>query len=200
MIRAVIFDFGGVIHTFDNRIFLRSILRRTPLDAEEVRSRILDSDLPREFESGRIPPRDFYRAVAERCELAISEAEFVEAFVRIFTPIDTTIGLIRRLKRAYRLALLSNTNEWHFLHHIRSVDVFPLFDAVTLSYEVKAMKPGEAIYRDSLARLGLPPQECVFIDDLEENVEGARKLGIHGIRYDGHEGLLASLRALGVEA
>lgn len=200
MIRAVIFDFGGVIHDFDNRVFLRNIVRRTALDAEVVRSRILGSDLPREFESGRISPREFYRAVAERCGLAISEAEFVEAFVRIFTPIDTTIGLIRRLKHAYRLALLSNTNEWHFLHHIRNVEIFPLFDAVTLSYEVQALKPGEAIYRDALRRLGLPPQECVFIDDLEENVEGARKLGIHGIRYEGHEGLVFSLRALGVDA
>lgn len=200
MIRAVIFDFGGVVHAFDNRIFLRSVLRHSALRPEEVRSRVLDSGLPREFESGRISPAEFFRAVAERCELSMSEAEFVEAFVRIFTPIDGTIALIRRLKRAYRLALLSNTNEWHFRHHIRNVDIFPLFDAVTLSYEVKSMKPAEAIYRDALARLGLPPHECAFVDDLEENVEGARRLGIQGIRYEGHEALLASLRALGVDA
>jgi FMN phosphatase YigB (HAD superfamily) len=91
-----------------------------------------------------------------------------------------------------------NTNEWHFEHYIRAVDVFPLFDAVTVSFRVGEMKPGERIHRDVLSKLGLPPEACVFIDDLEENVEGARRLSMHGIRYTDHVRLVASLRALGV--
>ena len=60
------------------------------------------------------------------------------------------------------------------------------------------MKPAEEIYRDSLRKIGLPPGECVFIDDLEENVAGALRLGIRAIHYTGHERLVSSLADLGV--
>ncbi len=130
----------------------------------------------------------------------MSEEDFVSAFVGIFTPIESTIRLIRELSPSYRLGLLSNTNEWHFERHIRSVDVFPLFDAVTLSYQVKTMKPEEGIYRDLLEKIGLSPEECVFIDDLEKNVAGARRLSIHGIHYTGSARLVSSLAELGVVA
>lgn len=197
-IKGVIFDFGGVISAFDNGIFLRSLLRHTTKTVEEMEARIVGSGLPQRYESGRISSREFFREIAAGCALAMREEEFIPAFTSIFTPIAPTVRLIRELKPGYRLGLLSNTNEWHFEHHIRAVEVYPLFDAVTLSFRVGEMKPGERIYRDALSKLGLPPEACVFIDDLEENVEGARRLSIHGIRYTDHERLVASLRALGV--
>lgn len=199
-IRAVIFDFGGVISSFDVGIFFRNILGRTGTSAEDLGRLVLRSDLPRSYESGEITSRQFYEGMTHLCGLEITEEEFVSAFVSIFTPIEPTIRLIRGLSRSYRLGLLSNTNEWHFEHHIRGVEVFPLFDAVTLSFRVKAMKPAEGIYRDSLGKIGLSPEECVFIDDLEENVAGARRVKIHAIRYTGHEDLVSSLAALGVVA
>lgn len=198
MIKGIIFDFGGVISAFDSRIFFRDLSGRSDRTAEEMAALVLEAGLPRKYESGRISSREFFTAVTETCGLSISEEEFVAAFTGIFLPIESTFRLIRALKPSFRIALLSNTNEWHFEHSIRTVEVFPLFDAVTLSYRVGEMKPGERIYRDSLERIGLLPEECVFIDDIEENVAGAERLGIHGIRYTGHERLVASLNALGV--
>lgn len=198
MIKGIIFDFGGVVSAFDSRIFFQALTRWTDRSAGEMAGIVLEADLPRRYESGQISSREFFAAVTEACGLSISEKEFITAFAGIFVPIESTLHLIRMLKPSFRLALLSNTNEWHFEHYIRTVEVFPLFDAVTLSYRVGEMKPGERIYRDSLRRIGLLPQECVFIDDLQENVAGAERLGIHGIHYTGHERLVASLNALGI--
>jgi len=200
MIRGIIFDFGGVISSFDSRIFFRRLAERSPRTAGEMAAAVLEADLPRKYESGRITSREFYDAVTGSCEVSISEGEFVEAFTEIFRPIEPTCRLIRALKPSFRIALLSNTNEWHFEHHIRKVEIFPLFDAVTLSYRVGEMKPGERIYRDALEKIGLPPPACVFVDDLGENVAAAERLGIHGIRYTGPEQLVASLDALGVSS
>ncbi|HSL91358.1 MAG TPA: HAD-IA family hydrolase, partial [Candidatus Limnocylindrales bacterium] len=105
---------------------------------------------------------------------------------------------IRDLKPAYKIGLLSNTNECHYERYFTSVEVFPLFDSVTLSFEVKEMKPGERIYRDAVGKLRVLPVECVYIDDIEAYAEGARRLGMEGIRYVTHGALLKSLDAAGV--
>jgi len=199
-IRGVVFDFGGVIHSFNFGLFFRRLGRRTDRTYEQMASLVAGSELPRRYECGEITSGEFYRGIADLCGLRVSEEEFVSAFVGIFTPVASTISLIRALSRSYRLGLLSNTNEWHFERHIRAVEIFPLFDAVTLSYQVKTMKPSERIYLDLLEKIDLSPEECVFVDDLEENVAGARNVKLHAIRYRGHEDLVSSLAELGVVA
>lgn len=199
-IGAVVFDFGGVISALDVGVFLRRLAPCTGKTAEEIGSLIYGSRLPVLYESGRISSAEFFARLAALCGLRMSEEEFVRAFTAIFTPIESTLGLIRRLKGRYRLGLLSNTNEWHFRGHIETIPVFPLFDTVTLSYEVREMKPGERIYRDALDKLGLPPEACVFIDDIEENVAAARKLSMRAIRYEGHDRLVAALAELNIKA
>ena len=199
-IKGVIFDFGGVIHSFDFGMFFRSLGGWTDRTFGEMSSLVAGSGLPRKYELGEISSWEFYHGTANLCGLRVTEEEFVRAFVAIFTPIEPTICLIRSLSRSYRLGLLSNTNEWHFERHIRSVEIFSLFDAVTLSFQVRAMKPAEAIYRDMLEKIGFPPEECVFVDDLEENVVGARRMNLHAIHYTDHERLISSLAELGVVA
>jgi putative hydrolase of the HAD superfamily len=198
MIQAVIFDFGNVICSFDNDIFLRSLLRHTGKRFDELKEAIYASDLPARYESGRISSEDFFREAARRGRLSISREEFFKAFNGIFTPIPATFRLIRKLKKRYKIGLLSNTNEWHFEHTFKQVEVFPLFDSVTLSYDVKEMKPGERIYRDAVGKLEARPGDCVYIDDVEAYAEGARRLGLQGIRYVSHDALLESLNAAGV--
>ncbi len=198
MIRAIVFDFGNVVCAFDNDIFLRSLLRFTSLRFDELKAAIYASDLHARFESGRISSEEFFREASRGGVLSASRDEFFRAFLEIFTPIRSTFRLIRELKESYQVGLLSNTNECHFEHYMKNVEVFPLFDSVTLSFEVKEMKPGERIYRDALGKLGVLPGECVFIDDIEAYAEGARRVGMKGIRYVTHGALLDSLKEAGV--
>jgi len=200
MIKAVVFDFGNVICKFDNDVFLRSLRPHTEKSFGELKDAIYASDLPRRYETGLVSSEEFFREAARKGNLSVSMGEFFRAFTEIFTPIPSTFALIRELKSRYRVGLLSNTNEWHYEHYFKSVEVFPLFDSVTLSFDVKEMKPGAGIYRDALGKLDVPPEECVFIDDIEAYTEGARRVGMNGIRYVSHDSLVESLRALGVGA
>jgi putative hydrolase of the HAD superfamily len=68
-----------------------------------------------------------------------------------------------------------------------------------LSHEVGCMKPDARFYLAGVAAAGVPASSCVFIDDLEENVEGARRAGLHGLRYVDTPSLIDGLRGLGVE-
>jgi putative hydrolase of the HAD superfamily len=198
LIRGVIFDFGNVVSAFDVGKFLRRLCGWSGTGLETLRDRIYGSGLHSRYERGEISSEEFHREISRISGARVPPEEFAEAFTDIFTPLESTQRLVRSLKGKYRLGLLSNTNEWHFERHIRNVPVFPLFDAVTLSYEVRALKPSPEIYRDALRKLSLPPEACVFIDDIREYAEGASALGIRGIRYTGHDDLLRALADLRV--
>jgi len=198
LIRGILFDFGNVISSFDVGIFLRRLRDWSGVEVGILRERIYGSGLHSRYERGDISSERFYREISRLTGARVSAEEFAEGFTGIFTPLEATHGLIRALKGKYQLGLLSNTNEWHFERHIRGVPVFPLFDAVTLSFEVRALKPAPEIYRDALRKLSLPPEACVFIDDIREYADGAGAVGIRGIQYRGHAELLAALARLEV--
>jgi putative hydrolase of the HAD superfamily len=198
LIRGILFDFGNVICSFDVGRFLARLHRWSGVPVETLRDRVYGSDLHSLYERGEIPSEEFRDRIARMTGARVPVEAFEEGFTDIFTPLGDTEALIRGLKGRYRLGLLSNTNECHFRRHIRRVPVFPLFDSVTLSFEVGALKPDPAIYRDALRKLSLPPEACVFIDDIAEYAEGAKALGIHGIRYTGPADLARELAVLGV--
>jgi len=200
MIRAIIFDFGNVVCSFDIRTFQRNLLPYTTLTLEQLQQlRDPVTGLAVRYETGLMTSQEFFEEFIRLGGLSITQEQFIAAYTTIFTPMEGTFELVRRLKGRYILGLLSNTNEWHFLHSIRPVAIFPLFDAVTLSYEVKAMKPVRAIYDDMVRKLGVSPGECVYIDDLKENVEAAGFLGMHAIHYTSHAELVDRLCEMGVE-
>jgi len=198
MIKAIIFDFGNVICSFDRNIFFMEISRNAKKSLSEVKEAINSSELQEKYEAGWISSGEFFRGISAVCGLNMSKEEFIRIYNNIFTPIKETYKLIKNLKPKYKLGLLSNTNEWHFEYSIKNIKVFDLFDTVTLSYKVKAMKPDRRIFMDALAKLGLKPEECVYIDDIEEYVEAAKNLEINGIQYQKHEKLIKELKKLGV--
>ena len=201
MIRAVIFDFGNVICRFDIRLFLQRVSDFTGTSISTLTDILhQSSDLGRQYETGLITTDQFYNTLSGQYGYSVPMDAFVRAYTDIFTPIPSTLELIRHLKPHYKLGLLSNTNELHFVHAIQKVDVFPLFDAVTVSFQVKAMKPADAIYQDSLARLHMAAGECVYIDDVKENVGAAAHLGMHAIQFTTPEDLRAQLGLLKIDA
>ena len=198
-IRAVIFDFGNVIARFDSSLTFGRLGAMCGVPGAELAARFqAEASLGRDFESGAISKAQFLDEVSRICGKAISEAEFVPAFTEIFTPIPSTLELIRKLKPNYRLGLISNTNPWHFEHGIRDSEAYPLFDAATLSFEAKALKPDPRIFQDCLDKLGLAAESCVFIDDIEAFAQAADRCLLHGICYRGPEALVRDLRRLKV--
>ena len=197
-IRLVISDFGGVICTFDYRIFCRRLARRIGRDADEIYAAVYGSDLHVEFERGCLTGPEYHRRVMDLFRADVPYAEFFPMYGDIFTEIPATCDLLRRLHTRYPLYLLSDTNEIHFGYVKNTVEVVRLFDQCIVSYEVGAMKPEPRIYQEALRRSGLPAEACVFIDDRPGNVDGARRVGMHGIHFTSPQQCAADLTALGV--
>jgi len=105
---------------------------------------------------------------------------------------------MKKLKKNYRLLLLSNTDVMRFAFIRKKFPEIMIFDEYILSFEVGLMKPDPQIYREALKRAKAEVEECVFIDDMKENVEAASKLGINGILMEPKANLEAILRKLGL--
>ena len=99
------------------------------------------------------------------------------------------------MKQNYRLAIISNTMREH---KVDKKGIFELFDVIILSYEVGLTKDDKAVFLLAVDKLGVTPQECVFIDDIRQFIEVAQSVGMKGILYENVEHLQSDLRKWGV--
>ena len=112
----------------------------------------------------------------------------------IFTPKPETIALLQIVKDAgHRLYYLSNIHVETRDFVLRKYSFFGLFDGGVFSCDVHINKPSPGIYLELLSKYGLSPHDCVFFDDMEENVAGAEKVGIRGMLYTGTDSVMSVL-------
>lgn len=200
MIRTVVSDLGKVILWFDNTIFLGKLAAHGSLSLETARAIAHDNlDLLRLFDLGAITPGEFWERVSRALGVEIGDDLFWEYYNDIFWPNPPVLDILRKAKAAgHTLVLLSNTDVMRFTFIRSRFPEILIFDAYVPSYEVKVMKPDPAIYLEAARRAGSKPEECVFIDDLQENVDGALAAGMSGVRYEPEIDLEAELRKLGL--
>ena len=92
---------------------------------------------------------------------------------------EELIDIIKRLKsQGYKIYMLSNTNEIMYQKFIKNIE--NLFDGVVLSYKIHKIKPYDSIYKYLIDEFNLNPEESLFIDDVEDNINTAKKFGIQG--------------------
>ncbi len=198
--QAIVFDFGNVIGYFDHYLTLNKIAAYTEMHPQAMYAAVYNSDLEDAFESGRLSVAEFLQGFRERCGLRCEDAFLQAACADIFRPNPDVCALLPLLKPRYRLLLGSNTNALHAVQFCRQfADVLTHFDHVVLSFEIGVRKPRPGFFEHCQRLAGCPPQECLFIDDLPANVEGARACGWQGIVYTGIADLRAQLAALGIE-
>jgi putative hydrolase of the HAD superfamily len=197
-IRLIISDFGGVICTFDYRIFCERLARRTNRMADQVFAAAFSDRLQADFETGKLSGREYHRTLMARLHVDVPYEEFYPMYGDIFTEIPATCDLLRRLHRQYPLYLLSDTNEIHFGYVRKTVPALSVFDDFIVSYRLGVMKPDPRIYQEALRRSGLPAWACVFVDDRPGNVVGALRVGIRAVQFESPAQFADELLRLGV--
>jgi epoxide hydrolase-like predicted phosphatase len=194
MIRCVLSDLGRVIIHFDNTIFFEKIARYSSLSKGEIAElSFTHSSSLMAFDKGEITPEDFYDQATTILEAKIDYDNFFSIYNDVFSLNLHILEILKRLKGKYRLVLLSNTDVMRFGFIKKKFPEIMIFDAYVLSYEVGVMKPHPRIYDEALKEAGVEARECVFIDDIEENIEAARKLGIRSILMTPQTDLEAAL-------
>jgi putative hydrolase of the HAD superfamily len=187
-IRALIFDLGNVIVKFDQQT-MRSVFVVEGSDREYLPT-TANNNWPQavEYECGRMTTAEFRQHVGELIGRSLTVEEFDLAWEPVFRLNEPLAQMIPALKEKYPLVLLSNTNDSHW-RWIRTAFAGTLryFDYFMLSFELKRMKPDREVFIKAAAATGQRPEHCLFVDDIQPYVEGARAAGLQAVQYVGAE-------------
>jgi putative hydrolase of the HAD superfamily len=199
MVKTIVFDFGKVVSFFDHRLVSRRLAAWTDVPEPDLFAYLFGGPLEDAYESGRLGTDAFLDTVHAECRLRCTRDELARAYADIFWPNADVCALLPRLAGRHRLLLLSNTNELHarqFLPQYR--ETLAAFDALVLSHEVGHRKPKREVFEHCQRLAHCAPGECLFIDDLPANVEGARAFGWQGLVYHDAERLRRDLAGCGI--
>lgn len=190
---VLLFDLGGVL--IEIAIFeeLPKLLS-SPVERDEVRRRWLFSPAVQAFERGETSADDFIAAFIDEWGLKVGPEAFLTAYESwLRGPYPGALELLERLRRDYRIALLSNCNpvHWRQLEQVRG-----LAHVAYSSHLLGLVKPDAAIFERVLSDLGVEPDQVCFFDDTPPNVEAARAAGLRAYQTEGLDALELTLEAL----
>jgi len=195
---SILFDLGKVLLDFDKEIILDGFRRATNLSEDEIQEGLwLYVHLG--FETGNISSQEFYERVRDTLSLKMSFDEFRNVWCNIFREVPEMVDLFHRLRKEYKTYILSNTDSLHMPYVLEKFPWLNLFDGQALSYKLGERKPSPEFFKRALDKFKLDPAECVFIDDIEENVLAGRAAGIDSIQHITPKETISELRKLGIE-
>jgi putative hydrolase of the HAD superfamily len=197
MIQGVIFDYGNVLSATRDPQPRSAWERKLGLRAGEL-SRMVHNDHSWVVaQCGQISIDAYWRGIGKALRLTSDDVEQLRTdFYRGDMRNDALVVRIDAMRQAgLRVGILSNFSRelWTLLER---QDLRHHFDAIAVSADIGVMKPAPAAYHAILNMLSLPPEACLFIDDLPDNIAAAQTLGLHGVVFRDSPSCLAEIDRL----
>jgi len=199
VIRAIVFDFGGVLVRTEDHSGRRLWEARLGLGERDLDRLVFDSDIAIRATVGEVDDSAVWDNVATALKLA---AEQIENFRSDFWAGDKLdqdlVALLVALRPRYKTAILSNA--WSNGRELiaRTYGLDQVVDTIIISAEERLAKPDPRLYQRAAERLGVKPEEAVLVDDYLANIEGARAAGWQAIHFRAGLDMRAELEKLGV--
>ncbi|MFQ5614022.1 MAG: HAD family hydrolase [Anaerolineae bacterium] len=183
-LKAIIFDFGGVLVRTVDHSLREKWERRLGLAPGEAIDTVFNSEMGRAAQLGQLDDAEHWQWVQEHLDLSDEAlARFRQELFAGDRLDGDLLAYIDRLRQRYTVGLLSNAT---LVARQVFTEIYPLidhFDSVTISAEEGLMKPDPRIYEIALVRAGVEPGQALFVDDFIENVEGARRVGMQAVHF-----------------
>ncbi|WP_322792975.1 HAD family hydrolase [Bellilinea sp.] len=197
MIRAVIFDMGGVLLRTEDTAPREKLAQQLGISRQALEEAVFLSPSSKLAEVGEISESEHWQRVLDQFGVAEQERlAFREAFWSGDRVDHTLVNWLRSLRPAYKTGLLSNAWDEARTSIQARFNFLDVFDVSLFSAEVGLRKPDERFYRLILDRLQVEPQEAVFVDDFPANIEAARQLGMQAVHFRSPQQALNDVRSL----
>ena len=183
-IRALIFDFGGVIVRMVNEAPRQQLASRFGVRLDTLYRLVFDSEMAQRAALGEISFERHWQTVGRLLQIPDQESEpALEAFLSADDVDHELIAWMRSLRPQYKIGLLSNA--WDNLRGLLTErwKIADVFDDLLISAEVGLVKPDPRIFELAVCRLGVEPGEALFFDDTHDNVLAARLAGLQAYQY-----------------
>jgi epoxide hydrolase-like predicted phosphatase len=195
-IRAVFFDIGGVLLRTVDPGPRRQWEQRLGLEPGRLVRLVFENPVAQKSTIGQATEAEVWQEVGRSLNLTLPQvAELREDFFAGDRWDEDLLAFIHKLRSRIRTGVISNS--WLGTRRAMAKWITPeTFDAMVFSAEEKCRKPEEKIYRIALDRLGLAPEEAMFFDDFQENVDAARRIGIEAVLFQGAHPTIQKLRKI----
>ncbi|PYT69408.1 MAG: hypothetical protein DMG39_18490 [Acidobacteria bacterium] len=199
-VQAIIFDIGRVLIPVNVARATSGLVEGISLSPEEIWSALEKDVRWKDWQEGRISPRDWHLHLSKRLGSRLNFEQFVEVWNRALdpTPIHEE-AFLKKLGRRYRLGVLSNTDPLHLAHMERAYGFLALFPVHIYSCRVGACKPSPLIYKAALQACKVRAQDAVYVDDVPAYAHAAEELGMQSIVFQTPQQLQSSLREFGID-
>lgn len=198
-IKTVFFDIGGVLLHIHPDKMGGYWVERSGVD-EDMIKKIFPWEAFHKFEKGQVTAGGFYDSFYSALPDGhrISREDFFEGWNRMVGKETATVSTLKTLSRTIPTWLLSNTNPVHIHSRASNYSFLEYTAGEIYSFDVGYRKPEMEIYKAAVEAAGSAPEECLFIDDMEENIHAAKRFGITGIVFTSHEDLELELKKKGL--
>ena len=199
MIKAIIFDIGGVIVRTADHSSRRQWEKKLGLAEWESETIVFNSEMGTKAQCGAITDAALWQWVGQRLHLNGSELGAFRAGFWAGDVLDSElVDFIRTLRPHYQTAVISNATDNLQNALTNQFRIADAFDLIVGSATEKVMKPDPRIYQRTLERLGRQPAEAVFIDDFAHNIQAAQALGMATIHFRPGTDVPTELENLGI--
>lgn len=198
MVKAVIFDMGGVIVDLDMDLCVRNFKEKAGFDdIEDYLDIYHQKGFVSKFEEGTLDEEGFFSECLKHCPQSTTHADIESSFRSLLTGANPdVIRQIRELSKVCELYVLSNNNPVctrRFMDILDEEGIRNLFGKMYFSFRMKMLKPGREIYETVIADIGHKPEEMLFVDDSTSNIRGAEVVGLRTLLYTRGTDILQAL-------
>lgn len=182
-IKAVFFDFGGVIQRTEFQAPRQQLAQRFGMEYDDIDNIVFNSPTAKQATVGELAVEKHWDAVAKRLKVSKNEIAAVESEFFAGDVIDHSIvEYLRSLRPRYKTGLISNA--WSDMRgYLVRQKLDEVFDTLIISAEVGVAKPEAKIYLLALEQAQVEPEAAVFVDDVPANIEACEALGMQGILF-----------------
>ena len=197
MVRLLIFDIGGVIIDYDEAYYIRYMSKKLHLDRHKF-SKVMNPLIER-MELGKLSARDAELVMSKAFHVPELDLVWASAYKKLARLNVHVAKLVSGLSKRYRLVLLSNTSASRYVESKRLFLDKVWHGRTFSSCYLHMRKPERKIYLHVLRAMNVRPKEALFIDNMQENVAGARRAGIKAIRFISCSQIEKALRGYGIK-
>jgi epoxide hydrolase-like predicted phosphatase len=183
MIKAIIFDLGGVLFTHGMTLFTQYIADKHGKEQKAVLKLLKESDLLDAYYVGKMYRDDFYAVLNKELHIDDDANELEQKLFDVYQIVEETEKIVKQLRKKYKVYFLSDNFKERVEDANKKYGFIQWFDGGVFSHVVGVKKPNQRIYELAIKEIGLKPKEMLFIDDKEINLPPAEKLGMKTLLY-----------------